>query len=72
MYPGETRPREKPSKTLLEKIFIMKPCTIMNHAFNLQTQTKDTGLDKAPSSDLQSLTQIVRQIQSDLSKMTEW
>ena len=54
MYPGKTRPREKPNKTLLEKIFIMKPCTIMNHAFNLQNQTKDTGLDKAPSSDLQS------------------
>ena len=54
MYPRKTRPREKPSKSLLEKICIMKISTIMNHALDLlrsiqlATQNKETlGLDKS-------------------------
>ena len=54
MYPGKTRPREKPNKSLLEKICIMKISTIMNHALDIfrsiqpATQNKETlGLDKS-------------------------
>ena len=41
MYPGKTRPREKPNKTLLEKIFIMKP--EYNHEPRLQPANPDKG-----------------------------
>jgi len=54
MYPGKTRPWEKPSKSLLEKICYYEDSTIMNHAFDLlrsiqpATQNKETlGLDKS-------------------------
>ena len=54
IYPRKTRPREKPSKTLLEKICYYEDNTIMNHALDLfrsiqpATQNKETlGLDKS-------------------------
>ena len=53
MYPGKTRPREKPSKSLLEKICIMNP--EYNHKPRLQPANPTrSDLDKVPSSDLQS------------------
>ena len=42
MYPRKTRPREKPSKTLLEKIFIMNP--EYNHEPRLQPANLDLDL----------------------------
>ena len=54
MYPGKTRPREKPNKSHLEKICIMNP--EYNHRPRLQPANprSRSDLDKAPSSDLQS------------------
>ena len=42
MYPRKTRPREKPSKSLLEKICIMNP--EYNHRPRLNLQTPDPDL----------------------------
>ena len=41
MYPRKIRSREKPSKNLLEKIFIMKPK--YNHEPRLQLENPDKG-----------------------------
>ena len=42
MYPRKTRPREKPSKTVLEKICIMNP--EYNHRPRLQPANPDLDL----------------------------
>ena len=42
MYPGKTRPREKPSKSLLEKICIMNP--EYNHKPRLQPANPELDL----------------------------